>query len=531
MQPEPKSGIGDTTVVMSSGEGAPEDHFRRQMGRVSSQSAIVFGGTVFYTVSNYLFKIYLARRLGPSPLGVYALGMTVVGVLSILGVAGLPQAAARFVAAYVGTRQYGALRGFLWRSLVVIAVMLAVCSAAMMLARRWVAQGLYDAPTLAGFMAFFAAIMVTGALVTWLGQVLAGFQDAAKRTFVTQIVANPIMILLAAAMIEMGWGLGGYLWAQIIGNAVALVLLSVFVWRLLPGEVRRQTGPAPPLGPGVVKFCRAVFAITVLEFILSQADKVILGSFLEPRAIGIYALAATMVAFVPVPLQSVNQIFAPMIADLHARGEQALLGRIYQTVTKWVIGFTFPFSLVLLLYAVPLLGIFGSAFVVGSGVLMIGTLGQLVNVAAGSVGSLLTMSGHQKRILQIEGIVAVLTVSMNLLLVPRLGMMGAAIAWATAAALMNLMMLYSVWRWLKLWPYNRDYLRLLPTLLASGATIWGLRTPLAALPGWVGIGIALAAGYAVFLAGALLLGLDDDDRIVADAVTRKLRGALPAWTK
>lgn len=498
------------------------------MGQVSRQTSIIFGGTVFYTVSNYLFKIYLARRLGPSPLGVYALGMTVVGVLSILGVAGLPQAAARFVAAYSATRDYRALRGFLWRSGAVIAALLAVCALAMMLGRGWVANRLYDAPTLAQFMPFFVGILITGAVISWLGQVLAGFQDAAKRTLVTQVLANPLMILLAAVTIELGWGLGGYLWAQVVSNLVALILLAWFVWKLLPAEARPGAGTLRPLGPGVTSFCKAVFAMTVLEFILTQADKVILGLYLPPREIGVYALAATMVAFVPVLLQSVNQIFAPMIADLYARGESALLGRIYQTVTKWVIGFTFPLALVLMIYAVPLLGIFGSAFVAGAGVLIIGTMGQLVNIGTGSVGYLLLMSGHQRRVIETEAVVAVVTVGMNLVLVPRMGMLGAAMASAAAAALMNLLMLWSVHRFMGLSPYNWHYLRLLPPLAASGLAVWGLQGVAASLPGWGKIGLALVAGYAVFLAGALLLGLDDDDRIVAEAAWRKIRGGATA---
>lgn len=494
------------------------------MGQVSRQSAIIFGGTVFYTASNYLFKIYLARRLGPSPLGVYALGMTVVGVLSILGVAGLPQAASRFVAVYSARGEHGALRGFLWRSLLVIAGLLAVCAVAMMLTRQWVATGLYDAPTLAGFMGFFAAIMITGALVTWLGQVMGGFQDAARRTIVTQIVGNPLMILMAALAIEAGWGLRGYLWAQIVANVFAAALLGVFLWRLLPQDARPGAGPLEPLGPGVASFCRVVFAMTVLEFVLTQADKVILGLYMAPREIGIYTLAAAMVAFVPVLLQSVNQIFAPMIADLYARGERELLGRIYQTVTKWVIGFTAPLAIVLIVFASPMLAIFGPAFTAGAMVLAVGTLGQMVNVSTGSVGYLLLMSGNQRRVMEAEGVVAVVTIAMNVLLVPRMGMMGAAIASATAAALMNLLMLCSVRSKLGLWPYNGHYLRLAPPLAAAAGVIWGVQRVAAGLPGWLQIGIALTAGYSVFLAGALLLGLDDDDRIVAEAAWRKIRG-------
>ena len=71
---------------------------------------------------------------------------------------------------------------------------------------------------------------------------------------------------------------------------------------------------------------------------MSQADKILIGFYLNAREVGIYAVAMALVAFVPIVLQSVNQIFSPTIADLYARGQIELLGRIFQTLTKWILG-------------------------------------------------------------------------------------------------------------------------------------------------------------------------------------------------
>src|SRR5580698_5376936 len=115
--------IPDTTIETPQPLNASshEARFRSEMGQISRHSAVFFAGTLFTAASGYLFKIYLARVLGAESLGIYALGMTVGGVLGLVAALGLPQAAARYVAVYSGTGEYAKLQGFFWRALAILA--------------------------------------------------------------------------------------------------------------------------------------------------------------------------------------------------------------------------------------------------------------------------------------------------------------------------------------------------------------------------------------------------------------------------
>jgi hypothetical protein len=73
-------------------------------------------------------------------------------------------------------------------------------------------------------------------------------------------------------------------------------------------------------------------------------------------------------------------------------------------------------------------------------------------------------------------------------------------------------------------PYNRRYWHLLPAALASVMLVLGLRVSLASLrPEWLAILIGGAAGYFALVGVAALLGLDEDDRLLANAVRSRLR--------
>jgi O-antigen/teichoic acid export membrane protein len=100
------------------------------------------------------------------------------------------------------------------------------------------------------------------------------------------------------------------------------------------------------------------------------------------------------------------------------------------------------------------MAVFGPEFERGSTALSILLVGQVVNVAAGPVGVLLTMTGHEKRVAAAVGASACCNLLLNLLLIPRFGIEGAAVASAVSLILWNAAML--------LWSLRR--LRINPTV-------------------------------------------------------------------
>lgn len=501
--------------------------FRRQMGHISRQSTVFFAGTIFTAAIGYLFKIYLARTLGAEALGVYALGATIIGFLGIFNALGLPQSAVRFVAAYSATGKMALLRGFLGRGVLLLLISNILLGGAVLLLGPWIALHFYHTQALQTYLGWFAVIMVLGALNTFLGQVLAGYKDIARRTIITNFIGSPMMMILTLCLAGLGLGLRGYIIAQAASAEVVLVLLAAMVWQLTPRAARSFASGLPPLEREVMSFSAVILGTGLLEFLMAQADKILIGFYLGAREVGIYAVVTTLVTFVPILLQSVNQIFSSTIADLYARGQQELLGRIFQTLTKWILGLTIPLAAVMILFASPLMRIFGRDFAAGWPILIIGTIGQLVNCGVGSVGYLLLMSGNQRRLIRIEAVMAAAMVLLNLLFIPRWGITGAAMAAAITNVIGNVWYLSEVRGRLGLWPYNRSYLRLALPIAGTLTVVLALRAVFGAVrQEWVVIGAGLVLGYLTFVSIAFSFGLDVDDKLIAKAVWARVSGTF-----
>jgi len=512
-------------VSESLSEGTQQ--FRSQVGHISRQSGVFFAGSLFSVAFGYVFKVYLARVLGAEDLGLYALGITLIGFIGIFNSLGLSQSAVRFVAAYRAAGKFRELHALLWRGAAVLLVSNAALAVALVIAGRYLAIHFYHSERLIQYLPLFAAMMLASVLSGYYGRVLAGYRDLKMRTLILNFIGSPLTMLFTIVLVSAGMGLYGYLLAQIGCSVILSALLILAVRQLTPDAARfsAQTGSFPK--KEVWTFSASMVGIGLLEFVVSQADKIALGYSRPAREVGIYAVAAAVVVYVPLVLSSINQIFAPTISDLHTRGEHALLARLFQSLTKWAIGITLPLALVTMILARPLMRIFGPDFETGWPILVIGTVGQLVNCGVGSVGYLLMMSGNERKLLRVQFVMAFLMVGLSALLVPRWGIMGAAVAAALVNIGVNAWNLIEVRLTLGFTPYNRGYFQLLPpTIVVALITLALNRYRNMFRHDWLALGAALALAYGVFAAMILAKGLDADDRLILDAIWSRVRGAL-----
>jgi O-antigen/teichoic acid export membrane protein len=497
--------------------------FRQHIGDVSRHSSVYFAGRIFAVTAGYFFKVYLTRELGAEALGTYALGLTLIGALGIFDSFGISRSATRFVSAYQATGQFELLRGFLFRSIFVLVLSNLLFLPLLMVLGPVVAQHIYHAPALNHLLWLFAALMFLSTFNVFFARVLAGYKQVARNTILTTFLGMPTMMLCTIAFVAAGWGLRGYLIAQVSADAVVLICLAITVWKLTPRSARLFSRPLPKFEKRVVSFSLVALAMEILGFIILHADKIFLGFYLTPRQVGIYAVAFGITSFVPIILQSVNQIFSPIISDLHSRHEYRLMERMFQTITKWTFGLTFPLAAALIIFARPWMAIFGRDFEAGWAVLVIGTLGQLVNCVVGSSGSLLLMSGNEKHLLKMHVFTAIVCVGLDLALIRSFGMLGAATAAAIANVMINLWYLKGAYDRLHILPYNKSYWRLVPAFSFTIVSLLAVNHFAAGAPKWVVLILGGAAAYASFLGAAFIAGLDADDRLITEAIWSRMK--------
>jgi O-antigen/teichoic acid export membrane protein len=211
----------------------------------------------------------------------------------------------------------------------------------------------------------------------------------------------------------------------------------------------------------------------------------------------------------------------PQLSELLAREQRDRAASVYQTASCWLVLLNWPIYLTLVIFGLPLLGLFGPGFAGGQVVLTILASTMLLATAVGPVDVVLLMGGRSSW--NLLNTIAALTanLALNLLLTPRLGLAGAATAFAASILLNNLLPLAQVWRFLRLHPFGEG---VWVAVAIAGGCFGVLGVAARALLGPTTAGLAVHALTGCGLYAALLWRFRD--RVEVDALRGLLRSRI-----
>lgn len=238
---------------------------------------------------------------------------------------------------------------------------------------------------------------------------------------------------------------------------------------------------------------------SVVQLALQRMDIVLITVLIGPAPAAVYTAATRFLVVGQLSSTSVANAAQPRLAELMAVEDRRSTRDIYQSATAWIVLLTWPLYLLCAVFARPVLSIFGSGYSGGVGVIEVLAGAMLLATAFGMVDMLLNMAGRTSWTLVNSVVALAVMVVVDVLLIPRIGILGAGIGWACAIATNNLMPFSQLLVTYGLHPFGRA------TLFAAGlsAVCFGGLPGIAAL---VFPGRVLAAVVAVALGALLFVG-------------------------
>jgi O-antigen/teichoic acid export membrane protein len=211
--------------------------------------------------------------------------------------------------------------------------------------------------------------------------------------------------------------------ASVVAFAVGARVLHAW----LPAEVRHV---APSYQTRAwVRSGFPIFLLSSVGVLFSQSDILILGSIAGPSAVGPYGIADKTADLLTVVHMAQNAAFASTAASLAASADLATLQRLATRIARFSLLSAIPLAIMFIGFGRWFLAFFyGREFGTAHTALVFLTLGQLVNVGAGLNGMLLVTLRKPGEAVKAFAAGAATNICLNLLLVPRWGMNGSAVA-------------------------------------------------------------------------------------------------------
>lgn len=400
-------------------------------------SALIILGTVFGFGINFLIRLVPARVLGPDQYGLVILGLTIAGALSIFSKLGLPTGVARNLPRFKDKDK----RGLVFSAFTLSLASSILIGAGLFFISTWLAEVIFHDIRLSLIFKIFSLSIP---LITLQGIAIGVFQGSkrAKERVVVKNLLNPGAKFAAISLAFLfGYGAAGISTAILLGTALATAY-ALFTFRSLPFLKKSKFEPHYGF---LLKFSLPLLVSSAMWTLLLQADNVLIGYFLSSAETGVYDAAFNLAWIVTFSVSSFGFMFLPIFSELHRDGKEEHMRSMYSLVAKWMVIFTLPIYLALVISPEKtLILLFGSGYADGAVSLVILATGFLIQVVAGPAGGAVVSMGYTRFVMYTTLLAGAMNIVLNVLLIPIFSASGAALASASTYLLFNGLYLYKL---------------------------------------------------------------------------------------
>ncbi|MCD4691217.1 flippase, partial [bacterium] len=458
--------------------------------------------------SNLIF----ARILGADLLGVFVLAQTTLLMLSLLASFGMGQTLLRFIPVNLSRGDPDSAAGVFLSGVRIVIMTSAITALILVLGRHVLAGSIFDEPRLLPLVPIIAVAILPAALIKVFGFTLRAVRQASQETFCLEVVFKISKLLVFFGFFVAGFKLVGLTWAMAASYAAATGVMVFLIHKRAPYMTR---GPRrmSVSHKSLLSFSATMTFVAFMNYSLSITDRTMLGILSTSESVGIYNIAFLISNILTLIFMGFNNAFSPLISELYHNERRGELNNLYSSLTRTVLIFVIPALIWLVGFGDDLLRYFGGDFPAGHIAMIVLGAGVLTRCAVGSVGTLLVLSGHQNYNAINIAVVTAANIGLNLYLIPRYGVLGAAVATSVSLVAINIVGLIEVKLLLGIWPYRLSYLKLVVAGVVALAGNLFLRANTPELNVFIVVGI-LAATFVVFLGVLALLGIEKNDRML-----------------
>ncbi|CAM3369302.1 lipopolysaccharide biosynthesis protein [Zobellia roscoffensis] len=240
-------------------------------------------------------------------------------------------------------------------------------------------------------------------------------------------------------------------------------LVVVYILRMIFMKIYAYTLHRPKLVFDFPDNTRKILVYSALiilggsvAIVLLEIDKVMINQFIKIENVAYYSVASFIALVIAVPSRSMHQITYPLTAELLNKNDLAGLSRLYQksSLTLYIIsGLLF---VLIFLNLDDLYELLPDAYRNGYMIFVWLGLAKLYDAILGNNNSILYNSDYYRAVLYMGLFLAVVTVLLNIWLIPAYGLDGAAIASFSAFFIYNTVKLIYVKMKFNMLPFTKE---------------------------------------------------------------------------
>jgi len=365
----------------------------------------------------FLLTLLISRELGVHESGYYFLTYALVSVLGIISKVGFDATILKLVGIAHAKKDFDEVRAVFFKTTSIALSFSVFIAIAFYLCSEVLAYSFFSKQELVEVFkssVFYIPLFVVS---SFLAMVLQGMRCTIKSIIILNIFASAFVVF-AILLLDFESAEG------VIKFLVLAILLSSFLGVFFLRNIVFRKGQKTILMSTLLSSGVPLWFGTMVGLIIQWSGQLILGFYDEVEQVSLLAVAQRTSMLVALILMSVNMVISPIMASLYNNKDMVGLRRVARTSSRLMVIFALPILLVMMFFPERILSVFGDDFREADILLRILAVGQFINVLSGSVGYLLSMSGHEKDLRNAIFISGLVCGVLSLCLIPSYGALG-----------------------------------------------------------------------------------------------------------
>ena len=426
-------------------------------------SLIVFLSVMIAKLLNYAYKVIIARVFGPEIYGLFSLSLVIVSFFIFLAGLGLFEGLVRYVSLYRGKKDDGKIRLIINFSLKVSLITSIISGLILFIFAEPISKQLFNNEGLIIFLKIFSIGIPFSIIANIYLGTLRAFEKITSYTLLINIVQNVIKVALLATLVFFGLKSNSVIFSYLI-SIIVLAIVSYLIGRGIIKKMKLaeiEDYKRKKLYMELFSYSWPLMLAGLTFNILYWCDSVIVGHYQDMAYVGYYSVAVTLVSLLAIVPDLFLQLFFPLIVRESSSDNKTLIKQLTKQVTKWIFIINFPLTLILIIFPGVIINLlFGADFLMAENALRILSISSLLASFSSMLNSILSMRGLSKTILYNFVVFAILNIILNLILVPKFGINGAAFATGSTWVLITLTQLFQIYRNMHFIPFRRKMFRI-----------------------------------------------------------------------
>jgi O-antigen/teichoic acid export membrane protein len=465
-------------------------------------SSLLLLGRVIAMVVNFLVQVLIVRYLSTAAYGAFAYALSLVTLGETLVTLGIDRAVGRFLPIYQERGDWAKLFGtivLVGGTIVALGLVLIILVLGL---AGTLGHSLVDDDLAIALIVILVVLAPLQAADTMFANVLAVFASP-RAIFVRRFVLAPVLRLAVVGLLVLGrFDVTFLAVGYVVTGAIGVALYAFLLFRVLGDQgirrhldVRKLDLPARE----ILVYTVPLLTTDLVFVLMNTTDAVLLGAFHGVDEVGAWRVVQPLGGLNQLVLSSFTLLFVPAAARLFARGANDEMRDLYWQTAIWMAVSTFPIFVVTFALAEPVTVLLYEPRYASSAILLtLLAVGRYVDVVLGFNGLTLRVFGNMRAIVAVNLFAAVVNLGLNLLLIPPLGALGAAIGTASTLVLYNVAKQVALARATTLPAFEPRYLRVYVVIVLSAVACYAFQS-IVHPPLPVGLAVAAALSLVVLL--------------------------------